>query len=105
MENPSDPANKDRLRKRAEDALRKSSADVEQMPLTDLQTLVHELQVHQVELEMQNEELRDTQLELQASKDGFTELYEFAPVGYLTLDHDGVIRGNQSYELTTVPRS
>jgi PAS domain S-box-containing protein len=58
----------------------------------DLQRLVHELQVHQIELEMQNEELRRSRAEVEAGLERYTELYDFAPVGYLTLGRDGAIR-------------
>ena len=55
--------------------------------------LVHELEVHQIELEMQNAELKRAQEELELSRNKFVELYDFAPVGYFTLDAQGRIEG------------
>ena len=58
----------------------------------DTQRLVHELQVHQIELEMQNEELRESRAQVEEGLERYTELYDFAPVSYLTLGRDGTIR-------------
>ena len=56
------------------------------------QRLVHELQVHQIELELQNEELQKARAELEAGLKRYSDLYDFAPMGYLTLDNDGAIQ-------------
>ncbi len=57
----------------------------------DPRQLIHELQIFQVELELQNDELRCTQQELMEFKIHYTQLYDFTPVGYVTLDANGKI--------------
>jgi PAS domain S-box-containing protein len=57
----------------------------------DALTLLHELQVHQVEVDLQNEELRHSRLVLEASLNRQVQLYDYAPVGYLTLDRNAVL--------------
>jgi PAS domain S-box-containing protein len=79
------------LRERAEKARFDESIDLEGLSQAEINHLFHELQVHQVELSMQNEELRRIQLELEASRDQFSSLYDFAPVGYCTIDRKGTI--------------
>jgi PAS domain S-box-containing protein len=58
----------------------------------DPQRLLHELQVHQIELEMQNEELKKARDETEAGLEKYSDLYDFAPAGYFTLAADGTIR-------------
>ncbi|MDP1770713.1 MAG: EAL domain-containing protein [Methylobacter sp.] len=78
------------LRRRAEQQLIQQHSTLSGIEV-DAKKLLHELQVHQIELEMQNEELLIAQTEVEASLKRYTELYDMAPVGYLTLGRDGVI--------------
>jgi PAS domain S-box-containing protein len=80
-----------RLGKRAQAVLRAARTEVSAMAEQDIQALIHELQVHQIELETQNEELRRAQAELAESRDRYSFLYDFAPVGYVTVKADGGI--------------
>ncbi len=82
-------------RGRAEGMVREMEApSVEElgtMQPEELQRVLHELQVHQIELEMQNEELRRTHAELDAGRARYFDLYNLAPIGYCTLGEDGLI--------------
>jgi len=85
------------LRKKAEDfgkhqAPPEKSAKARRIKEADPLRLFDELEVHRIELEMQNEELRQTQVALQASATRYEELFDFAPLGYAVLGADGTIR-------------
>jgi PAS domain S-box-containing protein len=82
------------LRSQAEELLGTVSVDQEDISALSsdqIQRLVHELRVHQIELEMQNEELRQAHLKLEELKNKYLDLYDFAPVGYMTLNDRGLI--------------
>jgi len=80
------------LRRQAEERLDALSAAAPSLPAPEeLSAAVHELRVHQIELEMQNEELRRAQLALEASRAKYSELFDLAPVGYLTLSGKGIV--------------
>ena len=61
------------------------------MSAEEMQVALHELRVHQIELEMQNEELRRTQVELDAAWAEYLNLYDLAPVGYCTISDKGLL--------------
>ncbi len=79
------------LRGQAEARLRAAKHDVAAVPVKDAQKLVHEVQMDQIELQVQNDELRRTQVELEAARDRYVDLYDFSPAGHLTLDTHGTI--------------
>ena len=78
------------LRRQAEAQL-PPSEPLASLSREQIEYLVHELRVRQIELIMQNEQLRQTQLDLEVARDQYADLYDFAPVGYFTLDEQGVI--------------
>lgn len=77
------------LRAKAEERLACIQPPASKVLLTN--GALHELQVHQIELEMQNEQLQETQVALEESRDHYQDLYNFAPVGYFTLNDKGQI--------------
>jgi len=88
----------DELRRQAQRQLQEKSAGLPEMPTTDREELIEELRVHQIELTLQNEQLRDTQQALEESRNKYLDLYDFAPVGYFTVDSNmQVIEANWMY--------
>ena len=79
------------LRRMAEEILLKRQGALDSVPPTDVGSVLHELRVHQIELEMQNDELCHAQQELEASREKYFDLYDLAPVGYVTLNEKGII--------------
>jgi CRP-like cAMP-binding protein len=81
------------LRQRAETRLLQAQSVAPSAPVSQWDTarLLHELQVHQIELEMHNEELRNAYDEADTLREKYADIYDFAPVGYFTLDAQGTI--------------
>jgi PAS domain S-box-containing protein len=83
------------LRSRSQAAMQEKAMDhpdVSTLPANEIQAPEHELHVHQLEMEMQNDELKTVQLALETSRNKYQELYDSAPVGYFTLTHKGIIK-------------
>ena len=87
-------ANKD-LRSAAEALITKENklngVDIEKLTPEEVSLIIHDLKVHQVELEMQNEELKRIQIELDSTKARYFDIYDLAPVGYLIISERGII--------------
>jgi PAS domain-containing protein len=76
---------------RAEAEAMVGSFSLEEMAAQPADVLMHELLVHKVELEIQNEELRRAHTAMEEARDRYMDLYEFAPVGYITISREGLI--------------
>ncbi|MEN8179961.1 MAG: ATP-binding protein [Pseudomonadota bacterium] len=94
------------LRRQAEERVRTHHGDPQELPHDQLTTLVHELEVHQIELEMQNDELHRSHAALATARDSYSDLFDFAPVGYFILDNKSrIVKANlTSSELFGVDR-
>jgi PAS domain S-box-containing protein len=86
-------SSRSQLRSEAEKKVARSAGKSTPLKKQVLDKLVHELRVHQVELEMQNEELRGAQEQIAKSRNDYADLYDFSPVGYLTFNGDALITG------------
>ena len=87
---------KKELRERAKQRLQNKQPAKALFPRGDLRRIIEELGIHQEELNIQNEELQRTQVELEAARAKYFELYDLAPVGYVTLTPELIIKECQS---------
>ncbi len=84
-----------KLRTRTEDFLSKNPSAIKKIQPRSVLNLVEDLQIHQLELEKQNEKLRQLKLELEKARDKYADLYDSAPVGYFTIgDRDIILEAN-----------
>ncbi|MDM8527887.1 EAL domain-containing protein [Anaerolineales bacterium HSG24] len=83
--------NETELRQLAETTLDERGVKFSHPAIENVRSIIHELHVHQIELEIQNETLRQTQQQLEKNRDKYADLYDFAPIGYFTLDYTGLI--------------
>ena len=93
------------LRSKAEELLAEKKGHKKKLAM-EIDELIHELEVYQIELEIQNENLVKTQIQLEESRSDYKELYDFAPVGYFTFDRNWVIkRANlKAFDILGIPR-
>ena len=93
---------KNELRQKALKIVSGRKKSPKDMSSQEMAELVHELQIHQAELELQNEELQKTQIDLATARDAYARLYDEAPVGYLTIDERGrIVQSNVTFVAMT----
>src|SRR5262245_32500195 len=91
----SSPQRREKARAKAAPRAKPLRSDVEALRVTpqpEVRALLHELRVHQLELELQNEELRTARGEQELALSRYTELFDFAPIGYATLRADHTLQ-------------
>ena len=79
------------LRKRAEEIFKKDAPKTENLSEIELQKLIEELQIHQIELQVQNEELRSSRFDIETAQKKYFNLFDLAPIGYLILNDKAII--------------
>lgn len=93
---PNKEISKESIRKRAEERINSKntrlSKQLEKLSIDEVQKIVHDLEVYQIELEIQNEELLATEAELEKAKKRYFDLYQMAPISYCTLNQAGLIQ-------------
>ena len=94
----------DELRRQAEAILGKKTEGTQKGHRDKYHKLLHDLEVHQIELEMQNEELRNGHEKLHVSQGRYVDLYDFAPIGYMTIDQNGQILRGKSDRILVIGR-
>ena len=86
-----DQADQDKLRQKALDKIKKENLAFDTLTLNQAKEIAHELNVHQIELAMQNEHLKNAYIKMEALRDKYEALFDNAPVGYLSSTVDGII--------------
>jgi PAS domain S-box-containing protein len=87
-----------KLRESAEKILNENLKQYDDIPVSDFSRIIHDLKVYQIELELQNEELRLAQKQLEDSRNSYAQLYNYAPAGYVTLSNNSLIlQANQTF--------
>ena len=79
------------LKDQAQEFMNKNPSAIKKIPPTDIKQLIEDLQIHQIELELQNEELRRFQQDLEKARNKYSDLYDFSPLSYFTINEKGII--------------